>query len=61
MGVKDGSQGGGKHWRQVEGIYEHHHGHCRVQWRGFKVENGLSNSLSSAIDPCDSEREGSRT
>lgn len=25
------------------------------------MENGLSNSLSSATDPCDSEREQSRT
>ena len=47
VGRKDGSLAAGG------GVYKHHSGHCRGQWRDFKVENGLGNSLSSARDPCD--------
>ena len=45
--MKDGSLAAGG------GVYKHHSGHCRGQWRDFKVENGLGKSLSSARDPCD--------
>ena len=50
--MKDGSLAAGG------GVYKHHSGHCRGQWRDFKVENGLSNSLSSARDPVTNRGKG---